>query len=189
MVSHSTKHPHGKKPGKKQDAMRGKHPSRKLGIAGKKTGKVQSSTAKTQVPKQISPQPKIIISPTVRQQHKPTSSGLREVPDHLPGQKEGTGYRMATDRIDGETVIGDLIVVFPRTREALLRHGLKLDVDEAGDIYMTLGAFSAIHGLKTSALVDELTEVSRQPPPTPSQTTVNSHAQNAPQLASPPSAA
>ncbi len=188
MVSHSTKHPRGKKLGKKQDA-RGKHPSRKQGIAGKKTGRVQSSPARKHVPKQVSPQQKIVISPTVRQLHKQTSSGLTEVPDHLPGQKAGTGYRMATDRIDGETVIGDLIVVFPRTREALLRHGLKLDVDEAGDIYMTLGAFSAIHGLKTSALVDELTEVSRQPPPTPSQTIVNPHAQNAPQLASPPSAA
>jgi hypothetical protein len=80
-------------------------------------------------------------------------------------RREGTGFKVAVDRIEGETIIGDLIVVFPWTRETLFKHGLNLDVDEAGDIYMSLGAFAAIHGLKTESLVRELVEVSRQPPP------------------------
>ena len=86
-------------------------------------------------------------------------------------RREGTGFKVAVDRIEGETIIGDLIVVFPWTRETLFRHGLNLDVDEAGDIYMSLGAFAAIHGLKIESLVRELVEVSRQPPPPKPQPT------------------
>ncbi len=83
-------------------------------------------------------------------------------------RREGIGFKVAVDRIEGETIIGDLIVVFPWTRETLFKHGLDLDVDEAGDIYMSLGAFAAIHGLKTESLIRELVEVSRQPrPPKP----------------------
>ncbi|HZD11988.1 MAG TPA: hypothetical protein VE177_00510, partial [Candidatus Binatus sp.] len=61
--------------------------------------------------------------------------------------------KLAVERIEGETIIGDLIVVFPWTRETLLKHGLKLDVDEASDIYMSLGAFAAIQGLTTDTLI------------------------------------
>jgi hypothetical protein len=86
-------------------------------------------------------------------------------------RREGTGFKVAVDRIEGETIIGDLIVVFPWTRETLFKHGLNLDVDEAGDIYMSLGAFAAIHGLKTESLIRELVEVSRQPPPAKPQPT------------------
>ena len=99
-------------------------------------------------------------------------------------RREGTGFKVAVDRIEGETIIGDLIVVFPWTRETLFKHGLNLDVDEAGDIYMSLGAFAAIHGLKTESLVRELVEVSRQPPPPKPQPP-----SSAPQLAHAPTPA
>jgi hypothetical protein len=69
--------------------------------------------------------------------------------------------------IDGETTIGDLIVAFPRTRDVLMKHGLRFDVEEAGYLYMTLSVFSAIHGHSTSSLVEQLVVVSKEPPPPP----------------------
>jgi hypothetical protein len=69
--------------------------------------------------------------------------------------------------IGGETTIGDLIVAFPRTRDVLMKHGLRFDVEEAGYLYMTLNVFSAIHGLTTNSLVQELHTASREPPPQP----------------------
>jgi hypothetical protein len=80
------------------------------------------------------------------------------------------------DRIEGETVIGDLIVVFPRTRDVLQKHGLRLDVEHAGDIYMTLDAFAALQGVKAENLIQELNVASREPPP----------GQQLPQLIAPP---
>lgn len=65
--------------------------------------------------------------------------------------------------INGDTSIGDLIVAFPRTREILMKHGLRFDVEEAGYLYMTLNVFSAIHGLTTSNLVQELHTASKEP--------------------------
>lgn len=94
--------------------------------------------------------------------------------------KEGTGFKISIDRIDGDTVIGDLIVVFPRTRGVLQKHGLRLDVEDAGDIYMTLEAFAALQGAKTETLIQELEEASKEPPPQPPQPV--------PQLAAPPTA-
>jgi hypothetical protein len=69
--------------------------------------------------------------------------------------------------IGGETTIGDLIVAFPRTRDVLMKHGLRFDVEEAGYLYMTLNVFSAIHGLTTNTLVQELHTASKEPPPPP----------------------
>jgi hypothetical protein len=66
--------------------------------------------------------------------------------------------------IGGETTIGDLIVAFPRTRDVLMKHGLRFDVEEAGYLYMTLNVFSAIHGLTTNTLVQELHTASKEPP-------------------------
>lgn len=85
----------------------------------------------------------------------------------VPGvvAREGAGIRMSVDGIRGETVIGDLIVVFPRTREVLRKHGLRLDVEQAGDIYMTLDAFAALQGFKPENLIHELKEASKEPPP------------------------
>ncbi len=94
--------------------------------------------------------------------------------------KEGTGFKISLDRIDGDTAIGDLMVVFPRTREVLKKHGLRLDVEEAGDIYMTLNAFAALRGVKTVTLIEELTEAAKEPPPSPPQPV--------PQLAATPAA-
>ncbi len=94
--------------------------------------------------------------------------------------KEGAGFKISIDRIDGDTVIGDLIVVFPRTRGVLQKHGLRLNVEDAGDIYMTLEAFAALQGAKTETLIQELEEASKEPPPQPPQPV--------PQLAAPPTA-
>lgn len=78
---------------------------------------------------------------------------------------QGAGRRIFIDRIEGETVIGDLMVVFPRTRDVLRKHGLRLDVEHAGDIYMTLDAFAALQGVKTENLIEELNVAAREPPP------------------------
>lgn len=65
--------------------------------------------------------------------------------------------------ISGETTIGDLIVAFPRTRDVLMKHGLRFDVEDAGYLYMTLNVFSAIHGLTAHSLVQELHTLSKEP--------------------------
>ncbi len=72
---------------------------------------------------------------------------------------------MTVGNVRGDTSIGDLLVTFPPTREVLVRKGLRLEADDAGDIYMTLDAFSAMNGLKTESLVQELVEVAKELPP------------------------
>jgi hypothetical protein len=74
-------------------------------------------------------------------------------------------FSIAIGTISGDTTIGDLIVSFPRTRDVLMKHGLRFDVEEAGYLYMTLNVFSAIHGLATGNLVQELHIASTEPPP------------------------
>lgn len=69
--------------------------------------------------------------------------------------------------ISGDTTIGDLIVAFPRTRDVLMKHGLRFDVEQAGYLYMTLSVFSAIHGITTHNLVQELHVASKEPPSPP----------------------
>lgn len=86
--------------------------------------------------------------------------------------------RVTIENIRGETAIGDLLVAFPRTREVLVRNGLRLEADYAGDIYMTLDAFSALNGLKAESLVQDLVDIAKEPP----------LAQPVPQLAAPPAA-
>jgi len=54
--------------------------------------------------------------------------------------------------------------------------GLRLEAEDAGDIYMTLDAFSAMKGLKTEKLVLDIVEVAKEPLPQP----------QVPQLASSP---
>ncbi len=77
-------------------------------------------------------------------------------------------YVITVESIRGETPIGDLLVTFPRTREVLVRKGLKLEAEYAGDIYMTLDAFSAMNGLEVVNLVQEIVEVAKEPPTQPS---------------------
>jgi hypothetical protein len=163
MVSSSKK----KKSEKKADS---KKPTKKI---GKKVTKLNPVVGKL-APKPVSPAKPI---PMIAKVPFEPSALVNE-----PPQREGAGFKVAVDRIEGETIIGDLIVVFPWTRETLLKHGLNLDVDEAGDIYMSLGAFAAIHGLKTESFIHELVEVSRQPPPP--KPSVNPHP--TPQIASAP---
>ncbi len=72
-------------------------------------------------------------------------------------------YRITIENIRGDTAIGDLLVAFPRTREVLVKKGLRLEAEDAGDIYMNLDAFSAMNGLKTESLVQELVETAKEP--------------------------
>ncbi len=96
----------------------------------------------------------------------PTRPSVNQQVSPRPGSsREGTGFKIAVDQIDGDTIIGDLLVVFPRTREVFQKYGLRLDVEDAGDIYMTLDAFAAMQGIKTETLIRDLTEASREPPP------------------------
>ena len=86
--------------------------------------------------------------------------------------------KITVESIQGETAIGDLLVAFPHTREVLVRNGLRLEAEDAGDIYMTLDAFSALNGIKAEILVQDLIGIAKGPPPQ----------QAGPQLASPPTA-
>ena len=73
-------------------------------------------------------------------------------------------FSIRLDSISGDTTIGDLIVAFPRTRDVLIKHGLRFDVEQAGYLYMTLNVFSAIHGLASNTLIQEIQVVSKEPP-------------------------
>jgi hypothetical protein len=73
-------------------------------------------------------------------------------------------FSIEIDSIRAETTIGDLIVAFPRTRDVLMKHGLRFDVEEAGYLYMTLNVFSAIHGLALTGLLQELDIASKEMP-------------------------
>ena len=68
------------------------------------------------------------------------------------------------ENIRGETVIGDLLVAFPWTREVLVRKGLGLGAEDAGYIYMSLEAFSAMNGLSVENLVEDVVVVAKEPP-------------------------
>jgi len=73
-------------------------------------------------------------------------------------------FTIEIDSIRAETTIGDLIVAFPRTRDVLMKHGLRFDVEEAGYLYMTLNVFSAIHGLALTGFLQELDVASKELP-------------------------
>lgn len=117
---------------------------------GKKAKAQRSPLPKTQLPKKSQP--------------APATAADAPLPSKEPF-REGAGIEISVKRIEGETVIGDLIVVFPRTRGVLQKHGLRLDAEQAGDIYMTLEAFAALQGVKTETLVEELREASKEPSP------------------------
>ena len=91
----------------------------------------------------------------------------RPVPATSEAPRERPSFKIMIERIHGGTVLGDLMVVFPRTRDVLKKYGLNLEVDEAGDIYMSLEAFAALKGLKTDSIIQELEAASKQPPPIP----------------------
>jgi hypothetical protein len=89
-------------------------------------------------------------------------------------------FTIEIDSIRAETTIGDLIVAFPRTRDVLMKHGLRFDVEEAGYLYMTLNVFSAIHGLVLTGFLQELDVASKEMPLPPLAAPVR-------QIATPPS--
>ena len=81
--------------------------------------------------------------------------------------KDSRVFSIEVDSISGETTIGDLIVAFPRTRDILMKHGLRFDVEEAGYLYMTLNVFSAIHGVTSTNLIQEIHTASKELPEPP----------------------
>lgn len=84
--------------------------------------------------------------------------------------KESRVFSIEIESISGETTIGDLIVAFPRTRDVLMKHGLRFDVEQAGYLYMTLNVFSAIHGVASNNLIQEIHTASKESLETPAQT-------------------
>lgn len=120
----------------------------------KKTGK------KTKSAKRAKPQ----VAPKKTETKKPeTPLSIQQV-----GRVEAPVQelvRITIENIRGETAIGDLLVSFPRTREVLVRNGLRLEAEDAGDIYMTVEAFAALNGLKAESLVQDLVVIAREPLP------------------------
>jgi hypothetical protein len=140
--------------GKKTKSHKAKHQK-----ATRKPTRTIKSAERTVQPKQIPKNP----APTqTRQNVEVQSSQSVEVPSRPV-------FSIEIRSIGGDTTIGDLIVAFPRTRDILVKHGLRLDVEEAGYLYMTLNVFSAIHGLSTNGLVEELHTASKESPSQPIQ--------------------
>lgn len=127
--------------------------SRKRGSASKAKKKKKAKPAKlassTKTPKRLETRRPAIPATVVRQP-----------PQAEPPARES--FRITIEDIRGDTAIGDLLVSFPRTREVLVRKGLRLEAEDAGDIYMNLDAFSAMNGLKTESLLQELVETARE---------------------------
>jgi hypothetical protein len=125
--------------------------SRKAKKAGKKANSAKSKKA-VKVKKRIELRKPPALAPQIVQKPIAVKPLARE------------HYVITAENIRGDTAIGDLLVSFPRTREVLVRKGLKLEAEDAGDIYMTLDAFSAMNGLETANLVQEIVDVAREPP-------------------------
>lgn len=122
----------------------------------RKPVKTEKKTPAKPAPKPIS---KTITVPILHAQIAREPSAIVLPPNQV--------FSISLGTISGDTTIGDLIVAFPRTRDVLMKHGLRFDVEEAGYLYMTLNVFSAIHGIATHNLVQELDVASKAPPPIP----------------------
>jgi hypothetical protein len=96
----------------------------------------------------------------------PTTASISPSARPSPSQTmdDSRVFTIEIDSIRAETTIGDLIVAFPRTRDVLMKHGLRFDVEEAGYLYMTLNVFSAIHGLALTGFLEELDIASKEMP-------------------------
>jgi hypothetical protein len=94
----------------------------------------------------------------------PSAASLVVMPSLVVERPARERSRIIVENIHGNTVIGDLLVAFPRTREVLVTKGLRLEAEDAGDIYLTLDAFSAMNGLKTESVIQELVEATKEPP-------------------------
>ena len=132
----------------------------------KKPRKSASPTSKRLLPKrQNKPRETQIAKVVSRLMSSPASTPREAQPPNKPVSHPGG--RILVEKIDGETVVGDLIVAFPWTREVLKKYGLRLEVEEAGDIFMSVDAFAALRNLEPASLVHELVESSKQPPQLP----------------------
>jgi hypothetical protein len=140
--------------GKKTKSHKAKHQK-----ATRKPNRGSKPTERTVQPKQIPKNPAMTLT-----KHNVEVQPLQTV--EVPNRPV---FSIEIRSIGGDTTIGDLIVAFPRTRDILVKHGLRLDVEEAGYLYMTLNVFSAIHGLSTNGLVEELHIASKEPPAQPIQ--------------------
>jgi hypothetical protein len=127
-----------------------------------KSKKISKKTTKPKSgPKQKTPAkpvskliPKSLETPSVTLVNRPSSEAF----------DDSRIFTIEIDSIRAETTIGDLIVAFPRTRDVLMKHGLRFDVEEAGYLYMTLNVFSAIQGLVLTGLLQELDVASKEMP-------------------------
>src|SRR5438093_12036823 len=136
-----------------------------------RNSKVKSKKVSKKITKQTharnqKPQNKSSSKPTDKGPIAPTIL-LPARPSPSQASDDSRVFTIEIDSIRAETTIGDLIVAFPRTRDVLMKHGLRFDVEEAGYLYMTLKVFSAIHGVDSNTLVQELHTASKEPPPQP----------------------
>ena len=142
-------------------------------MAKKKTRSIQTRS------KKVSKKTAKTAKPTPARNQKPQGKPLADLADkappapsislsarHSPSQTmhDPRVFTIEIDSIRAETTIGDLIVAFPRTRDVLMKHGLRFDVEEAGYLYMTLNVFSAIHGLALTGFLQELDVASKEMP-------------------------
>ena len=128
-----------------------------------KSKKVSKKVTKQTHARDQKPQNKSSSKPTDKGPIAPTIL----LPARLSPSQASDDSRVFTIEIDSiraETMIGDLIVAFPRTRDVLMKHGLRFDVEEAGYLYMTLNVFSAIHGLALTGFLQELDVASKELP-------------------------
>jgi hypothetical protein len=135
--------------------------------------KIRSNKAKSRkLPKRVSKptsgrkqksQPRPISTPSEKSPVAPGVS-LTIRPSLPQALDDSPVFTIEIDSIRAETTIGDLIVAFPKTRDVLLKHGLRFDVEQAGYLYMTLNVFSAIHGLALTGLLQELDVASKELP-------------------------
>jgi hypothetical protein len=154
-------------------------------VAKKKTRSIKTRSKKVskKVIKQTSArnqksQGKPLSGPADKSPSAPSIS-LSAGPSRSQTTDDSRVFTIEIDSIRAETMIGDLIVAFPRTRDVLMKHGLRFDVEEAGYLYMTLNVFSAIHGLALTGFLQELDVASKEMPLPPLAAPVR-------QIASPP---
>ena|SRR5690348_16354597 len=127
-----------------------------------KSKKISKKTAKPKTgPKQSLAKP---VSKPIPKSPETPSVTLANRPSASQAFDDSRIFTIEIDSIRAETTIGDLIVAFPRTRDVLMKHGLRFDVEEAGYLYMTLNVFSAIHGLVLTGLLQELDVASKEMP-------------------------
>jgi hypothetical protein len=124
-------------------------------VSRKIAKQIGSTKQKSQVKSISKPSPKGPIAPSIPSTIPPSP---------VQALDDSRVFTIEIDSIRAETTIGDLIVAFPRTRDVLMKHGLRFEVEEAGYLYMTLNVFSAIHGLALTGLLYELDVASKEMP-------------------------